>query len=35
LTPFARLEPAAFGFALYTSDEYMTKLAYGLEEAQE
>jgi hypothetical protein len=34
LTPFTRLEPAAFGFALYTSDEYMSKVGCGLDGEQ-
>jgi len=35
LTPFTRLEPASFSFALYTSDEYLSTLACGLSDEQE
>jgi len=31
LTPFTPLDPASFGFALYTSDEYLRTLGCGLE----
>jgi hypothetical protein len=34
LTPFARLEPTAFAFALYTSDEYLSALERGLNAEQ-
>jgi hypothetical protein len=34
LAPFVRLEPASFGFALHTSDEYMSTLGCGLDGAQ-
>jgi len=34
LTPFTRLEPASFGFSLYTSDEYLSTLGYGLDADQ-
>jgi hypothetical protein len=34
ITGFAPLDPASFGFALYTSDEYMSTLACGLDENQ-
>jgi hypothetical protein len=34
LTPFTLLDPAAFGFALYTSDEYMSTLKCGLDDEQ-
>jgi|SRR5580658_332895 len=32
LTPFTPLEPASFGFSLYTSDEYLSTLAHGLDD---
>ena len=35
LTPFARLEPASFGFSLYTSDEYLSRLARSLDDERE
>jgi hypothetical protein len=34
LMPFTRLEPMSFGFALYTSDEYLSALGFGLDDAQ-
>ena len=34
LTPFTPLEPASFGFALYTSDEYLSTIGSGLDEEQ-
>ena len=34
LTSFTRLEAASFGFALYTSDEYLSTLGYGLDAEQ-
>jgi hypothetical protein len=32
LTPFTPLEPASFGFSLYTSDEYLSTLKCGLDD---
>jgi hypothetical protein len=32
--PFTRLEPASFGFALYTSDEYISEAGCGLDGKQ-
>jgi hypothetical protein len=34
LTPFTKLEPASFGFSLYTSDEYLSTLRCGLDDEQ-
>ena len=34
LTPFTPLEPASFGFALYTSDEYLATLGCRLDNEQ-
>jgi len=34
LAPFPPLDPSAFGFSLYTSDEFMSKLECGSDEAQ-
>jgi len=34
LTPFTSLEPASFGFSLYTSDEYLSTLKCGLDDEQ-
>ncbi len=33
LAQFPRLEPESFGFSLYTSDEYLSTLACGLDDA--
>jgi len=34
LAQFTRLEPASFGFSLYTSDEYLTTLGCGPDDEQ-
>jgi len=34
LTPFTPLEPASFGFSLYTSDEYLSTLGCALDDEQ-